>query len=388
MTERVLVFGSLPPHARDLDLLVRPAAREAAERALAEAAFERRDSTWALFRDCSVCAVDLVATSDWHLPPEELEALFVDARPIDGLERLVRPAPQHALLILARAGFAEKRRRRLEAVLAEDPAAWERARERAGAWSAERQLAELYAAASGNPSRRLPRPRRGGVVTLSGVDGSGKSSQAQSLAHALEQLGYESVVEWTPIASNAPVAAMSDMTRRVLRAFRWLGPVGRLERHTAAGGSILAREAGADRDSLRAIFTVGWSAAIAIMNAWSHSRAVLGHVGRGRIVVYDRYTLDSIVILRYLWGGRGEARFQSWLVQTLSPRPLCSFFLDVAPETALARKQDQWDLRALRRLVALYRDEYDSLGVHRLDGELPREELCAEIAAVVWRRLG
>ena len=34
-----------------------------------------------------------------------------------------------------------------------------------------------------------------------------------------------------------------------------------------------------------------------------------------------------------------------------------------------------------------YREEHAHLGVRRLDGELPREELCARIASEVWDAL-
>jgi thymidylate kinase len=76
------------------------------------------------------------------------------------------------------------------------------------------------------------------------------------------------------------------------------------------------------------------------------------------------------------------------LIEALAPSPRAAFFLDVAPETALARKQDIWGLDDLRRQAELYRDEAARLGVTRLDGERPREEIASRIASSVWAALG
>ena len=104
-------------------------------------------------------------------------------------------------------------------------------------------------------------------------------------------------------------------------------------------------------------------------------------------MIFDRYTLDSIVRLRYLYGDRERFPFQAFLIKAVSPRPLRSFLLDVRPETALERKDDRWSLEALRRQSELYREEAERLGVPRIDGEQPRDALCAQIALEVWRTL-
>jgi thymidylate kinase len=62
--------------------------------------------------------------------------------------------------------------------------------------------------------------------------------------------------------------------------------------------------------------------------------------------------------------------------------------LDVPPDTALERKQDRWTADQLAAQVELYRAEREGLGVTLVDGDRPQEQICAEIAAEVWRRLG
>ena len=59
---------------------------------------------------------------------------------------------------------------------------------------------------------------------------------------------------------------------------------------------------------------------------------------------------------------------------------------DVSPETAFERKRE-WGVEWLAGHRDLYLEEAGPLKVRVLDGELPREEICAQIAADVWQCL-
>jgi hypothetical protein len=76
------------------------------------------------------------------------------------------------------------------------------------------------------------------------------------------------------------------------------------------------------------------------------------------------------------------------MMRRLSIKPIRAFFLDVPPETSISRKVDDFDLPQLTRRAALYRSEWRTFGAIRFDALRPREELCAEIAAEVWKALG
>jgi thymidylate kinase len=130
-----------------------------------------------------------------------------------------------------------------------------------------------------------------------------------------------------------------------------------------------------------------WVSIVALAHASAQRRSARPHLRRGRVVICDRYSLDSAAHLRYRYGPARRFRFQTTLVNRLSPLPLRAFFLDVPPETAYARKAEQYDLHALTAQARLYREEHRRLGVKRLDGERPREDLCAEIIEEVWRGL-
>jgi thymidylate kinase len=397
--DRVLVFGSLPPHGRDLDLLVRPPEEAELARGFASRGMLSRNEKWVVFENCSAFRVELVPTSS--LPPavEEVEALFDEGRPLEGTRRVVRPAPHHVLLILAlrvsrRRGLEEKHRDRIATALAEDPTAWEQARARADAWGVEAELERMQAAFVGGTvlpaSRVRPRLGTGHVITVSGLDGAGKTAQAWGLVETLERTGNAATVEHVPLGSDPVLWIIGGLVQRLVRVVARFGLFSETARRTAAGASILGDPAhpASGGGALRTALTQTWATFVALANASTQWRTASRHILAGRIVVHDRYTLDSVVRLQTLYGETRSFRFQRWLIQRLSPRPLCSFLLDVSPETAIERKRDRWTLEQLRGQAELYRTEQARLGVQRIDGDRPREEICAEIAEEVWRRLG
>lgn len=336
---RVLVYGSLPPHARDLDLVAQVDDYDAIGGALRGMECLNRGRQWVVFHDCAVTVVDVIPAATLALAAEEEGALFADATPLDRLSRVVEPSPHHALLILARRlerarGLSEKHRARIDRALARDHTAWEEARARAGTWQAGDALAhleELYLRAHEQPvGRRFPRrPRRIRTIALSGADSERVRFHARALRDALERLGYDAVVE-----RPRPVARVH-------------GPHGRPRR--AGGWSAEANR-------------VGWTAAAGEL-WWRSATLAL----RGRVVVYERHALDHAVALG---GDAADAR----LMRFLAPRPLRTYLLDVPDDPSQPR-------------TAAYRRAASVFGARRLDSERPESELCREIFADVWSAL-
>ncbi len=391
--ERVLVIGSPPPGGRDLDLLARPGAERELAGALAEGGFNNHGGElWVRLANESVEIVELIPAASLRLDDEQLERLFAEAEPIDGYRTLRRPAPHHRLLLTARlvAAAAQIDAKRRRAAEEPDEQAWRTARELAPSWGAEEALAELREGLRGEPPRswrlrsahaRVERYRSGAVIAFSGLDGSGKSTQVERLTATLNALGYPTVAIWTSLAAHPSLARVAAPVRALLG-----------QRRHPEGVEELWPPAGEDEDRLTLmrerspLLQLAWTTFVATMNAWWQARAVRSHVLRGRIVVCDRYTLDSLVHLRYRYGAERRYRLQLAIIRALSPRPLRAYLLDVSPLTARARNREytpaQIELRA-----RLYREEHTGLGVRRLDGERAREELAEEIALEVWSAL-
>jgi thymidylate kinase len=419
----VLVFGSLPPAGRDLDLLARRDEQEALSAWLEREGFLERGGEWVRFHDCGVESLDLVPASAWGLLGAAASELFDEALPISGFERLVRPAPRHVLLILARrlsegtGQMPYKHRKRIADALSEDTAAWEGARASAAHWQVDRALGALDRAYhSGRGISRVDRAsalaewpfgqgrtraralvrgwleavraerrRRGQLITFSGLDGAGKSSQAEALRDALEQLGWETTMqwvrlEWTTLWENRWLGILGWPARTVL------GLMARAPGSSGGGDAAPALTPTAVRERSGLVANV-WVTVVALAHASAQRREVRTHLRRGGAVICDRYTLDAAAHLRFRYGERRPFRLQIRLLERLSPRPLRAYFVDVPAETAYARKAEQYSLKDLTRQAQLYREEAPRLNVKTVDGERRREDLCAEIAEDVWRAL-
>ncbi len=220
------------------------------------------------------------------------------------------------------------------------------------------------------------------MVALSGIDGSGKSSQAQALRAALEQLGYETAVEWTPFGQNAWLDVLGRPVKAVLRHSRRFGAV------EASGDTGLERTSGTVLRERAPAVNYVWSAVVTLANGLAQLGTIARHTRHGRIVVYDRYALDSTVQLRFRYGSDRSFGLQRRLIDLLAPKPIAAFYLDIPPEVSLTRKDDRWTVDDLSAQADLYREEYAGRGVTRLDGLRPADELAAEIGEAVWRSLG
>jgi thymidylate kinase len=390
--EPVLVIGSLPPGGRDLDLLVHPAAETALAEALAANGFHAQGRVWALFADCTAHVVELIPASTLGLDGVQLDQLFADAQALERWPSLRSPAPHHRLLLLARSVAAQGRLQTVQRKTAEeaDDATWDRARDAAPAWRADTALQELEGALRGRAPRSWPARfalarlrwyRPGAVVALSGLDGSGKSTQAEGLDQALSMLGYRTVRVWTSLPAHPGLELVAAPARALLGA----------RRETPAGEEDRAA-AGEDDDRLtrlresRRLLHLAWVTYVAALNAWWQARAVRPQLLRGRIVICDRYTLDSVVNLRYRYGERSRYRAQRALISLLSPRPLRAYLLQVSPDVAYARNQE-FTRRQVEFRARLYHEEHGELAVTCLDGERTSNELCAQIALEVWSAL-
>lgn len=427
ITDSVLVYGSLPPHGRDFDLLARPVERAALREALLDAGFLGSDGLFVRFRPEQAEAVELTSVGAWGLPPQELNRLFADARPLPGAQRVARPAPWHALLITARRvarkrALPDKLRARVATALAEEPDAWRIARDHAPAWNATHALRVLEDAYRGDghipatarwrataerigwPGARplrtqarmlrslFPRPHRTRVVTLSGLDGAGKSSQAALVKSALEVAGRDVVVIWRGIGAERTLDRIKAPLKRILHAMPRVGPwaevVDRVQTERTTGRTPFADPGSSKRSRGKSVTLImyAWAVTVAAINVWTLYRAALPHLGRGRIIIFDRYTLDSTVKLKHFYGDNTATRLLARLIYAVTIRPIRAYFLDVPPQVAYDRKPE-WEMDDLEARAELYRAEYSWLQVQRLDATRPTHELAAEIAADIWRSL-
>jgi len=412
-----VVFGSLPPAGRDLDLVVRPNEERALAGGLLEAGLIRDGRSWIRFGPCPPQVIDLVSVDDWELSEGEAAAVFEEAVPLDGRRFLSRPAPHHLLLILARravrdaSDFAARKEGRIREALGDAPDAFTEARRRAGGWHAARSIdalersfregsplgvarragavaAEIHgrgggglAVGQGTFRALLPRPRLGAVVALSGLDGSGKSSQARLLRDALEQLGFDATVEWPAI--DAPSRSLGVLARG---GKSLLGRSQRTVASSTEAGPAATVQAGKHARQGSRLLTRGWACLMALRGGGRVARKTWPHLIRGRLVICDRYVLDSWIYLLHEYGEGSGYGVELAIMRLLCPRPCAAYLLAVAPETA-SRRQPERIVAVNARRARLYERLAPRLGVQAVDGERSPEEICGDLAQGVWRTL-
>ena len=346
--------------------------------------------------------VDVLPAASWGLSAAQLETMRDEAQPLEGFDRLCLPSAHHQLLIAATRFLSPSgrlpagRATRLANAIAADPPAWTRARAGATAWGAERALGRLEAALEGDPQRdlratsraalRRARPRVR-VIALSGIDGSGKSTQARALAESLDRLGYSARIEWTPLAGNSSLSRIGAQVKRILKWIPSLRPEPEASPEEAERERGIVPNPGSELRRRSPVVSAGWATLVALANGLFHARRSALDLAAGRVVIFDRYVLDSYVRLRFLYQERSTFRLQRLLIAALSPQPRAAFYMEVDAETSLARKDDKWTADELAAQARLYAEERELLGVRALDGRRSVDDLAAEIAAEVWRQL-
>ncbi|AWB26399.1 dTMP kinase [Halococcoides cellulosivorans] len=155
----------------------------------------------------------------------------------------------------------------------------------------------------------------GALICFSGIDGSGKTTQAERLVAEFEAAGVDAThvwARWRPFLSY-PFMGVLYVT------LGWR----RKDYHRSA--------------VLRRI----WGYFLLIDHLLFFARYIYPHLRSGRVVCIDRYVLDQCVELHYdgLYRERPATLIDSWL-----PTPDVTFLMDVPAEVAADRKDDTGEM--------------------------------------------
>jgi thymidylate kinase len=231
--------------------------------------------------------------------------------------------------------------------------------------------------------RRLPcKLQPAMLVTLSGVDGCGKSTQALALQRAMATCDIVSTVVW----SRGGSSRLSDAVIALIKPL--------LARRTTLDTHSDTREAKTARKRAwlkRPLLRRGWIALNVVDLTLHYWAQVAWPMMRGRVIIADRYTFDALVELAVLTErpavleGLG-ARMLRWLC----PRPHLAYYMDVSPEAAHQRKPDE-PVAYLERQRALYSRAAHlwNLRTVAADGDLEQimDPLVHEVLIAYYRRV-
>ncbi len=190
------------------------------------------------------------------------------------------------------------------------------------------------------------------LIAIEGLDQSGKETQARHLRARVEQDGRKvhalSFPDYeTPIGHEIAAA---------LRGERDFGP-----------------------DVMQLLYVANRMEFKPRLDSWLQS---------GAVVVCDRYLASSVAY------GEAQGLDPQWLrdIQRFLPPPTLTVLLDIAPETAVARKRtgrDRYerDLALLARVRDSYRRQAGAADWVLIDGEQSKDAVTAAVAAAVLPRL-
>lgn len=190
------------------------------------------------------------------------------------------------------------------------------------------------------------------LVTFSGIDGSGKSLQADRLRAAFETCDVRVQGIWARGASSRGVGTVMRAGKRVLRA-----------QDTDAGDNAHmprneARRFAERRHRLRNP-VVRWvfSVVYAVDLAWPYVVRTRRGMVSGRVVICDRHICDALVDYA-LYTGTDPARppLALKVLHALIPRPHVAVLLDVDADEALRRKPEEGSVEHLEPARRMFLD--------------------------------
>jgi thymidylate kinase len=353
------------------------------------------------------------------------EELFRDARPVDGFRHLMRPGPAVQLVLVAqsllvrRGSLPTAKRRRAEAAVQDGGVEiWHEATDIAvklqltgplnalrrlleqDGWTRPRRVAEMARVLmEGSPSTLLlmarqlaPHRTRPLLVSLSGPDGSGKSTQAARLTEALRAVGMDAASAWAPTTLRPRLPGVLQAVKQRAQQ-RPASPPGRptvLQSVAPAGGAAVPAAGGATRGRPVALRLAEhlWITSAAVSNARAMWRPVWQH-RRREVLVLDRFVLDADAKLVYWYDHRRglDIVVERRLLGLLSPRADVTVVLTVTPETNHARRQDEFDLEEFRAFWHIYHTLASKVGATDVDAGRSEAEVASHVLATVWSRL-
>ncbi len=223
------------------------------------------------------------------------------------------------------------------------------------------------------------RSQRPMLVALDGIDGSGKSAQAELLAHAVAGAPARQRLVWTRGGSAGLLQPLFRLGKRVLRPRA-------VANGSAAPGAPTARES--ERATLfrQPVVRAVWPWLIALELGFVYQWRVRWPLLRGDVVIADRYVLSALTDLAARLDRPDIAHSAPGrLLRGLAPRPAHSFWFEVPVEVALARKGGEESGEMLRRQAAVAPALAAELGATRLDATLPLADLSDPLVTQVLR---
>jgi thymidylate kinase len=230
------------------------------------------------------------------------------------------------------------------------------------------------------------------LVSISGIDGSGKSLQVERLKQAFETCDVRVRCVWARGASSRGVGTVMRAGKRVLKAKEADAGGPSHDGHDTPKGEAKRfeeRQRRLKNPFVRWIFSLVYAVDLKLTYVLKVRFLLL----TGNVVICDRYVYDALVDFA-LFTGTDASRppFALNLMRVMVPRPRVAVVLDVDPEEALRRKPDEGGVAHLDVARRMFNEIAES---HRLttipagaSAEATQERIAKESLDAFYARYG
>jgi thymidylate kinase len=220
------------------------------------------------------------------------------------------------------------------------------------------------------------------LIVLMGLDGSGKTTQAELVSKWLNEKGTPAEVVWMRGESylTLPILKIGKALLRAPKEAKRGDGVhagGDYEKYVSSKQSLFKNRV------LRAIWR-----ALTVFDLYLSVRFAFLKLARStRVIVLDRYVYDTFIDIESAFGGKGTEldRLLASRLLRLFPRPEKVILIEISPEEAMQRKDDIPSIRYLEERHGLYDRVARAVGAVRIDGTESIEEVNLRLTSEIRR---
>lgn len=218
------------------------------------------------------------------------------------------------------------------------------------------------------------------LIVLTGIDGSGKSTQAQLLLESIKQEGVDADYVW------------ARWEPKLLRPFVRLARRGTegLEWRTARGKECENRQYSRLKKLKSIVFSLPLTRwmwfYLAVVDYWLQVRRKMTPLLNGSsVIVCDRYVYDflSDLIINFKLEEDGIQKLCRHSLLNLFPKPEVSIHIHILPEVGYERKKDGTSLDYLSEREVVYSTLAEMFSMTTFDGSSDKKKLAVDIKQYV-----
>jgi len=216
------------------------------------------------------------------------------------------------------------------------------------------------------------------LVTLSGLDGAGKSAHAETLSDAFTGCHIKNSVVW----SRGGSSPLTDAALRLVRQGNSTNNGGRLAQEDPAK-KVARRQAALRSPAARQ----GWLALVGADLLRLYAMRIWWPMRRGRVIICDRYLYDALVeVAAYANDPDLLHSPLARLLVALAPKPQIRYLLNVSAETATLRSATPEDHTFLATQKRLYQNAARLWNLQLVSNEGEFADITDELVRTTLRR--